>query len=45
MENLPATNAASFIKCDVNNYNDIASDLHGFRFDYVTLSPAATVVG
>lgn len=35
MENLPRHTNCRFIKCDVNNYNDIASIFMAFRFDYV----------
>jgi len=35
MENLPIHPNCRFIKCDVNNYNDIASVFLAFRFDYV----------
>src|SRR6185503_21192502 len=35
MENLPKNPGCRFIKCDVNNYNDIASIFLAFRFDYV----------
>jgi len=35
MENLPNHTNCRFIKCDVNNYNDIASIFLAFRFDYV----------
>ena len=34
-ENLPRHPNCRFIKCDVNNYNDIASIFLAFRFDYV----------
>jgi nucleoside-diphosphate-sugar epimerase len=34
-ENLPNNPHCRFIKCDVNNYNDIASIFLAFRFDYV----------
>ena len=33
--NIPKDNSCRFIKCDVNNYNDIASIFLAFRFDYV----------
>jgi UDP-glucose 4-epimerase len=33
--NLPDNPHCRFIKCDVNNYNDIASIFLAFRFDYV----------
>ncbi len=35
MENLPHHANCRFIKCDVNNYNDIAPIFLAFRFDYV----------
>ena len=35
IENLPNHPNCRFIKCDVNNYNDIASVFLAFRFDYV----------
>jgi len=35
MENIPNHPNCRFIKCDVNNYNDIASVFLAFRFDYV----------
>jgi nucleoside-diphosphate-sugar epimerase len=35
MENLPHHPGCRFIKCDVNNYNDIASIFLAFRFNYV----------
>ncbi|TMI73065.1 MAG: NAD-dependent epimerase/dehydratase family protein [Bacteroidetes bacterium] len=35
MENLPQHPNCRFIKCDVNNYNDIAAICLAFRFDYV----------
>lgn len=37
MRNVPAApkNRLQFIKCDVNNYQDIASVMVSFRFDYV----------
>lgn len=34
-QNLPKHPACRFIKCDVNNYNDIAPVFLAFRFDYV----------
>lgn len=34
-ENIPQHQNCRFIKCDVNNYNDIASVFLAFRFDYV----------
>lgn len=34
-ENIPNHTNCRFIKCDVNNYNDIASVFLAFRFDYV----------
>jgi len=34
-ENLPRHPSCRFIKCDVNNYNDIAPIFLAFRFDYV----------
>src|SRR5258706_5296588 len=34
-ENVPVHPQCRFIKCDVNNYNDIASIFLAFRFDYV----------
>ena len=33
--NLPDNPQCRFIKCDVNNYNDIASIFLAFRFDYI----------
>ena len=35
VENLPRHPSCRFIKCDVNNYNDIAPIFLAFRFDYV----------
>lgn len=35
MENLPQHPNCRFIKCDVNNYNDIAAIFLAFRFEYV----------
>lgn len=35
MENLPQHANCRFIKCDVNNYNDIAAVFMAFRFEYV----------
>jgi UDP-glucose 4-epimerase len=35
MENLPHHSNCRFIKCDVNNYNDVSSVFMTFRFDYV----------
>ncbi len=35
IENLPDRPNCRFIKCDVNNYNDIAPIFLAFRFDYV----------
>jgi len=35
MANLPHHTNCRFIKCDVNNYNDIAPVFLAFRFDYV----------
>jgi UDP-glucose 4-epimerase len=32
---VPAHTQCKFIKCDVNNYNDIAAIMTGFKFDYV----------
>jgi UDP-glucose 4-epimerase len=34
-ENIPTSPAAKFIKCDVNNYNDIAPIMTSYQFDYV----------
>lgn len=34
-ENVPASPRAKFIKCDVNNYNDIAPIMTSYAFDYV----------
>ncbi len=34
-ENIPRHNNCRFIKCDVNNYNDIAPVFLAFRFDFV----------
>jgi nucleoside-diphosphate-sugar epimerase len=34
-ENIPAHSKARFIKCDVNNYNEIAPVFSAFGFDYV----------
>lgn len=34
-ENIPQHNKCRFIKCDVNNYNDIAPIFLAFRFDYI----------
>ena len=34
-ENVPSHPSCRFIKCDVNNYNDIAPIFLAFRFDYV----------
>ena len=35
IENLPKHHSCRFIKCDVNEYNDIAPIFLAFRFDYV----------
>lgn len=35
MQNVPQHPNAKFIKCDVNNYNDIAAIMTAYRFDYV----------
>ncbi len=35
MENIPRNHRSKFIKCDVNNYNDIAPVFLASRFDYV----------
>ena len=35
IQNLPKHPNCRFIKCDVNNYNDIAPVFLAFRFDYV----------
>lgn len=35
MENIPLSPRLKFIKCDVNNYNDIAAVMTSYRFDYV----------
>lgn len=34
-ENIPHHNNCRFIKCDVNNYNDVAPVFLAFRFDFV----------
>ena len=34
-ENVPASPNCTFIKCDVNDYNDIAPIMSSWRFDYV----------
>jgi len=34
-ENIPADPRCTFIKCDVNTYNEIAPVITAFRFDYV----------
>jgi len=34
-ENIPVHSRARFIKCDVNNYNEIAPIVTAFRFDYI----------
>ncbi|HMU46628.1 MAG TPA: NAD-dependent epimerase/dehydratase family protein [Chitinophagaceae bacterium] len=34
-ENLPADSRCRFIKCDVNNYQEVAPVFSAFRFDYV----------
>lgn len=34
-ENIPVNNRTRFIKCDVNNYNEIAPVFTSFGFDYV----------
>jgi len=34
-ENIPVHAKARFIKCDVNNYNEIAPIVTAFRFDYI----------
>ena len=34
-ENIPVHTRARFIKCDVNNYNEIAPIITAFRFDYI----------
>ncbi|NQX92745.1 MAG: NAD-dependent epimerase/dehydratase family protein [Flavobacteriales bacterium] len=33
--NLPNSPRLTFIKCDVNDYNDLAAVFHSFKFDYV----------
>lgn len=35
MDNVPVHPNATFIKCDVNNYNDIAAVMTSYKFDYV----------
>ena len=35
MENVPTHPNCTFIKCDVNDYNDIAPVMTAYRFDYV----------
>jgi UDP-glucose 4-epimerase len=35
MQNVPQHPNATFIKCDVNSYNDIAAIMTSYRFDYV----------
>lgn len=35
MRNVPQHPNAKFIKCDVNNYHDIAAIMSAYRFDYV----------
>lgn len=34
-ENIPVAPNVKFIKCDVNNYNDIAAVMTAYQFDYV----------
>jgi UDP-glucose 4-epimerase len=34
-ENIPLHNRSRFIKCDVNNYNEVAPIFSAFRFDFV----------
>ena len=34
-ENIPAHKRCTFIKCDVNDFNDIAAVMTAYRFDYV----------
>jgi len=34
-ENIPVASNVKFIKCDVNNYNDIAAVMTSYGFDYV----------
>src|SRR5688572_28524863 len=34
-ENIPNSPRCKFIKCDVNNYNDIAPVMTAYEFDYV----------
>ncbi|MEO0405612.1 MAG: NAD-dependent epimerase/dehydratase family protein [Bacteroidota bacterium] len=33
--NIPSSPRLTFIKCDVNDYNDLAAVFHSFKFDYV----------
>lgn len=35
IENIPQHERCTFIKCDVNNFNDIASVMTAYKFDYV----------
>ncbi len=35
LANIPVHSRCKFIKCDVNNYNDIAPVMTAYRFDYV----------
>lgn len=35
LENVPKHEHCTFIKCDVNNFNDIASVMTAYKFDYV----------
>lgn len=34
-ENIPVHRSCTFIKCDVNSYNDIAAVMTSYKFDYV----------
>jgi UDP-glucose 4-epimerase len=34
-ENIPVSDRVTFIKCDVNNYNDLAPIMTSYKFDYV----------
>ncbi len=35
IKNIPIANNCTFIKCDINNYNDISSVMNRYGFDYV----------
>jgi nucleoside-diphosphate-sugar epimerase len=38
-ENIPINENCTFIKCDVNDFNDIAAIMCAYKFDYVFCVP------